>query len=263
MKQLFSIILLSLAVNYSHATDVVSREVEYKNQEGISFKGYVAYPEGKEQIPVVLVVHEWWGCNEYVRMRANMLAEQGYFAFAVDMYGEGELAENPEQATKLSSVFYANPSLAVERLEAAIDFLANYKIADANNISGIGYCFGGSMVLNAMMSGMNLRTVTSFHGGLNGITTPSKGVKGKILVCHGNSDSFVSAEDVQNFKNDLDSKKISYQFIGYENATHAFTNPKATENGDRFNLPIAYNMEADAKSWEDLRKFLEENTSKR
>ena len=233
-----------------------TEEFSYTN-EGFTQKGYVAYvPNEKQKLPVVLIVPEWWGYGEYVKMRARKLAELGYFAMVVDMFGEGKEAKSVEEAQKFSGEFYQNPMLGRLRLEAAERHVRTFQQADGGRISAIGYCFGGSMVLNAAKQGMDFKGVVSFHGGLKGVPAAKGVVRGKILVCHGGADKFVSDADVQEFKRNLDSVGVRYGFKVYANATHAFTNPEADANAKKFNLPIAYNAEADKQSWQDMRIFL-------
>jgi dienelactone hydrolase len=231
--------------------------VEYKS-DSANMKGFVAFDENKKgKLPVILIVHEWWGLNDYTKNRAKQLADLGYFAVAVDMYGDGKLGNNPEEAQKLATPFYMNPQLANNHIEAAIEKIKSFKNADTDKMVAIGYCFGGSMVLNAAKSGFPFKGVVSFHGGLAGIT-PEKGkIKADVLVCHGAADKFVPPTDVAKFKTQMDSVGASYTFKEYANATHAFTNPESTENGKKFNIPIAYNEKADKDSWEDFMAFLE------
>jgi len=227
------------------------------------FKGVIVYDEnltGKR--PAVLVVHEWWGLNDYPVMRARKLAELGYIAMAVDMYGEGKIAANPTEAQELAMPFYKDPQLSKTRLEAALSKLKEYKQADVSNIFAIGYCFGGSVVLNSAKLGSDLKGVVSFHGGLAGVPANKDLLKAKILVCHGGSDRFVSAKDVDTFKHQLDSIGVEYKFIVYPDATHAFTNPDATKIGKQFNMPIAYNERADKDSWNDMKMFFSETLKK-
>lgn len=238
------------------AGEILQQEVTYKTADGTNCKGYVAYMSGLQMQNVILVVPEWWGCNEYARMRANKLAELGYFAFAVDMYGEGKTAKDPKEANELAGTFYGNPKLVLDRLNGAQLKLKEFKSANVQSVAAIGYCFGGAMLLNAAKLGMNLKGVVSFHGNLQGVSAPDVPMKAKILVCHGNSDSFVTAEEVNKFKADMAEHRQPFEFIGYDNATHAFTNPDATVTGKQFNLPIAYNEEADKKSWDDMKLFL-------
>ncbi len=257
-------ILLMLLVNslnlvaqtHIHKPRVKGQDVFY-SLNGVNMKGYIAYDSSlKAERPCVLVVHEWWGCNEYARKRARMLAELGYFALAVDLYGDGKIAEDPKTASEYATPFYQNPTMAKERLEAAMLVLKKYPETNYSNVAAIGYCFGGSMVLNAAKMGMDLKSVVSFHGGLKGINAIEGLTKATILVCHGGADQFVSNEDILNFKMNLDTLKIPYQFITYPNATHAFTNPDATNTGKKFSMPIEYNAVGDKKSWNDMKLFL-------
>jgi len=255
--RLLSTFMMVLLLNNAFAKhEIKTEEIAYKTTDGTLCKGYVAYPADQSKSDVILVVHEWWGCNDYARMRANMLAELGYFAFAVDMYGDGKIGADPKAAGELAGAFYNNPKLVLDRLQGAESKLKDFPMANTDQMGAIGYCFGGSMVLNAIKLGMDFKGVVSFHGNLQGVPVPAEGIKGKILVCHGNADAFVKEEEVKNFKADMDKNKIDYKFIGYDNATHAFTNPAATETGKKFSLPIEYNKAADLKSWNDMQEFL-------
>lgn len=232
------------------------KEMTYSDANGTVLKGYVAFNEKAKALPVVLVVPEWWGCNAYARQRADMLAALGYFAMAVDIYGEGKVVETPQDATAAAGPFYQNPQSARIRMEAAMQEVKKYKQADTERIAAIGYCFGGSMVLNSAKLGLPLKSVVSFHGGLAGVMAEPGVLKAKILVCHGEADPLVSKEDIQSFRNNLDAVKADYRFINYPGATHAFSNPNATAVGIKYKMPIAYNEEADKKSWEAMKEFL-------
>jgi dienelactone hydrolase len=221
------------------------------------FLSYVAYnDQTSKKRPVVLVVHEWWGMNDYVKRRTRQLAELGYLAIAVDLYGEGKIANNVEEAVGFSTPFYKDPTLAKSHFDAALDKIKLNKLADTNNIAAIGYCFGGSMVLNFAKMGEYLKGVVSFHGGLAGVPPTKDLLKSEILVCHGADDKFVSADEVANFKKELDGVNAFYIFKEYPNATHAFSNPDATEMGKKFKMPIAYNETADMASWNEMKSFL-------
>lgn len=227
------------------------------------FKGYIAYDEnliGKR--PAVLIVHEWWGLTDYPKMRARQLAALGYIAMAVDMYGDGKTAATPTEAQALASPFYQNPQLSKTRLDAALSKIKEFDQTDTTNIFAIGYCFGGSAVLNSAKLGADLKGVVSFHGGLIGAPANKELLKAKILVCHGAIDKSVSEANVNTFKHELDSIGADYQVIVYPNATHAFTNPEATAIGKQFNLPIEYNQQADMDSWNDMKMFLKKNIKK-
>ena len=221
-----------------------------------TFNGVIVYDENKAgKRPGVLVVHEWWGLTDYPVMRARKLAALGYIALAVDMYGDGKIAANPTEAQEFATPFYKDPQLSKTRLEAALAKLKEYKQTDRQNIFAIGYCFGGSVVLNSAKLGADLKGVVSFHGGLAGVPANKDLLKAKILVCHGGIDKFVSENDVNGFKHQLDSIGADYKFIVYQNATHAFTNPDATKIGKQFNMPIEYNQKADMDSWNDMILF--------
>lgn len=230
---------------------------------GKKYHAFVAYNENlKGKRPAVIVVHEWWGLNSYPKMRAEKLAEQGYLAMAVDLFGDGKTAANPAEAQALTAPFYAHPEMEKELMDAAILQIKKFPETDPNNVFAIGYCFGGSVVLNAAKLGVPFKGVVSFHGGLKGVPAKKELLKAKILVCHGGADKFVSPEDVANFKQQLDAIGAHYKFVVYPGATHAFTNPASDENARKFNMPIAYNPKADKESWNEMLKFLKENTGK-
>jgi dienelactone hydrolase len=235
----------------------ITEEAVSYNSNGTELKGYVYYNPALSSLrPIVLVVPEWWGLTDYPRMRAKMLAEMGYFAMAVDIYGEGKLANNPEEAQKMSTPFYTNPKEAQARLNAALVKVQTYKNADTSRTAAIGYCFGGSVVLNAAKLGSPFDGVVSFHGGLEGVQPDKKLLKSKVLVCHGGADNFVPEQQVNAFKKSMDSVGASYIFKVYPDATHAFTNPDATKKGEEFKMPIRYNGAADTASWNDMKQFL-------
>jgi dienelactone hydrolase len=225
--------------------------------DGVSLKGFVVYDESRTgKRPAVLVVPEWWGLNDYTRSRARQLAALGYVAMAVDMFGDGKIAANPQQAQEYTAPFYKDPKLSKSRLDAALTKVKEYKQTDAAHVAAIGYCFGGSAVLNYAKLGADLNGVVSFHGGLKGVPAQKDLLKAKILVCHGAADKFVSQQDVDAFKHEMDSIGAGYTFKAYANATHAFTNPDATKIGKQFNMPIEYNAIADKASWSDMQVFL-------
>jgi dienelactone hydrolase len=224
--------------------------------DGVTVNGYIAYDDNlKGKRPAILVVPEWWGWNDYVKMRARKLAELGYIAIALDIYGNGKIATNPKEAQESATPFYQNPNMGKSRIDAALLKIKSYPQTDATKVAAIGYCFGGSLVLNAAKLGADLIGVVSFHGGLAGVPADKSMLKAKILVCHGGSDQFVLQKDVDTFKHQLDSIGATYTFKVYANATHAFSNPDATKTGKAFNMPIAYNAEADQNSWNDMKAF--------
>ena len=246
----------SISLNAQNiSASIKGEEVTYSDGTTV-LKGYVAYNENqKGKRPAIIVVPEWWGCSEYVRMRARKLAELGYIAIAADMYGDGKIATNPGEAQAFSGPFYKDPALGKSRVEAAVKKISSYAQADVNKLAAIGYCFGGSMVLNAAKLGMNFKGVVSFHGGLAGVPASPGVTKGKILVCHGGADKFISDSDIKNFKDNLDAVKVPYTFNTYAGATHAFSNSDATATGKKFSMPIEYNEAADKQSWNDMKQF--------
>lgn len=256
---LMVMIILSASnmVTASPKSIIKAEEITFTGADGTLQKSYVVYDDAiKGKRPAVLVVPEWWGCGEYVRKRANMLAELGYIAIVVDMYGDGKMAEDVKAAQSLAGPFYKDPQLSKSRLEAAIKKVKEYSQTDSKKIAAIGYCFGGNVVLNAARLGMDLRAVVSFHGNLDGVEPKKDVTKAAILVCHGGADEFIGNDEIRRFKGLLDQAGTKYTFITYPGATHAFTNPAATETGKKFSLPIAYNEEGDKKSWEDMKSFL-------
>ncbi|MEO6230119.1 MAG: dienelactone hydrolase family protein [Ferruginibacter sp.] len=260
MKKYFQTILSVLMVMmvsslYAQNSTIKGEEVSYI-ADGVNMKSYVAYDQQqKGKRPAIVVVPEWWGNNEYSRMRANKLAELGYIAIAVDMYGEGKQGADPKAAQELATPFYQNPELGKSRIEAAVKKLKEYPQTDANKLAAIGYCFGGSMVLNAAKMGMPFKGVVSFHGGLATVPATPGSTTAKILVCHGEADQFVSAEDIKKFRDNLDEVHADYTFKSYAGATHAFTNVNSTATGKKFNMPIEYNEAADKQSWQDMKDF--------
>jgi len=236
-------------------SNIVRKEIDYKAGE-TTLKGYLFYDENKtEKSHGIIVVHEWWGNNAYNQRRARMLAELGYTAFAADMYGNGLVVDNPGDAEKSAGVIYADMGLLKERMTAAYDVLVNSGFADPERIAAIGYCFGGTVVLNAANAGIPLDAVVSFHGGLTGFKADPTIKNTPVLVCNGAADKFVPQEDKDNFKQQMDAVGAVYQFKEYEGALHAFTNPESTEAGKKFNMPIAYNAAADSASWNDMKEF--------
>ncbi len=224
--------------------------------DSLNMAGYIVYDENIEgKRPAVLVVHEWWGLNEYAKRRARELASLGYIAMAVDMYGNGRTADNPELAGKLATPFYQDPVMAKKHFDTALNKLKTYKQVDPENIGAIGYCFGGGMLLNFVRLGEPLKGIVSFHGSLVGTPAVKDLITTKILVLHGDDDSFVPQTEVAAFKKQMDSIGAAYTFKSYPGATHAFTNPDATAMGQKFKIPIAYNAAADTASWNEMKTF--------
>ena len=257
---MFAVLLIACNNNTDKTTEMKTPKLK---EENISYKidsltmdGYIVYDENVEgKRPAVLVVHEWWGMNDYTKMRAKQLAELGYIAMAVDMYGNGHRADNPTDAGNLAGPFYQNPAMAKAHFDAALNKLKEYKEVDTTNIAGIGYCFGGGVLLNIARLGENLKGLVSFHGSLVGTPADKNLLRSKILVCHGDDDKFVLPAEVATFKKQMDSIGADYIFKSYPGATHAFSNPAATAMGLKFNIPIAYNAAADTASWNEMKVF--------
>ena len=235
---------------------IKGEEVTYE-QDSITFKGYLVTDHAsKEKRPGVLVVHEWWGQNSYARKRAEMLAELGYNALAVDMYGDGKTAAHPEDAGKFAGAVFKNMESAKARFMAAMKLLQDQETTESENIAAIGYCFGGGVVLHMARMGVDLKAVVSFHGSLATAMPAKEGqVKAMVLACHGADDPFVKKEDIENFKKEMDAAKVNYKFVAYEGAVHSFTNPDADSTGAKFNLPLKYNHKADESSWAEMQSL--------
>jgi len=253
-----SIVFLLFACSIKKAKPMIKEETVTYNVGTTVLKGFAAYPaDSNVRHPAVIIVPEWWGVNDYIKGRARQLAALGYVAFAADMFGNGKTAIDPKQAMEFTGPFYKDPHMALTYLEAAQREIIKYDQTDANNIAAIGYCFGGYIVLNAAKLGADLKGIVSFHGGLGGAPANKDLLKAKMLICHGDSDKFVTQTDVETFKRQMDSIKANYTYKSYPNATHAFTNPEATNIGKKFNLPIRYNAEADTASWKDMQVFFD------
>jgi dienelactone hydrolase len=251
------LISLLLAVSVSAQAAVVGEEVSYQAGD-TALKGYLARDtamQGKR--PGILVVHEWWGLNDYARERARQLAELGYVALAVDMYGDGRTADHPDDAGKFASAVSSNLPLMQARFEAARAFLNSQPDVNPEQNAALGYCFGGGVVLAMARSGADLDAVVSFHGSLAGGGAAVPGaVKARILVANGADDPFVTPEQIAAFKADMDAAGADYTFINYPGAKHSFTNPGADAFGEKFGLPLAYNAAADADSWAEMQALL-------
>ncbi|HSU28228.1 MAG TPA: dienelactone hydrolase family protein [Chitinophagaceae bacterium] len=225
------------------------------SSDSTTMNGFVVYDENiKGPRPAVLVVHEWWGLNDYDKMRARELARLGYTAMAIDMYGNGATADNPKDAEKLAVPFYMKPDLAKARFDAALNKLKTVSQADTGKIAAIGYCFGGAVALSMAKMGEDLKGVVSFHGNL-AVVPAQKGMKADVLVCHGAADQFVTMDEVNLFKHQMDSVGAHYDLKIYPGATHSFTNPNSTAMGEKFKMPIAYNGAADTASWNEMKSF--------
>lgn len=234
---------------------VVGKNVDYTDGD-VKLQGYLAYDDAvKDKRPGVLIVHEWWGRDEFVEGKARELAALGYVAFALDMYGTGVKAADATQAAELAAKFKGKPLIRT-RAQAGLDVLAKQPQVDPDRIAAIGFCFGGTTCLELAYSGANLKGIASFHGGL--LPPPEadmKKIKAKFLILHGADDGFVPPDVVAACEDGLRKAGADWQFIAYSGAVHSFTNPKADER----NLPGAkYNEPAARRSWRAMEDFFKE-----
>lgn len=243
------------AVPAQDSLAVIKTDTIRYQKNGINYISLLFYDTtltGKR--PAILVVPEWWGLNDYAVFRAKELAQLGYIAMATDMYGNGKTGATPDDAASLSAPFYADPHLTKTVLDAALQQIKNFPQTDTTNIGAVGYCYGGYVVLNAAKLGADLKAVVSIHGGLQGVTPVKNLLKAQVLVCQGGKDSF-ELENLPHFKKEMDAVGANYTVIVYPDATHAFSNPAATELGKKFNIPIMYNAAADSASRSDEQNF--------
>ncbi|MBX3441926.1 MAG: dienelactone hydrolase family protein [Planctomyces sp.] len=240
--------------------EVQTKTVTYKHGN-LECRGFLAWDDAIEgPRPGVLVVHEWWGLNEDARQRAQMLAREGYIAFAADMYGEGRTTEHPQEAGAMASEVRKNVDDWVRRAVAALEVLKSQPQCDAERLAAIGYCFGGSTALQLGFSGADVDAVVSFHGALPGPTPEQvKRTKASVLVCHGAQDSFIPDEAIQNFRKALDAGGADWEMVYYGGAKHSFTVKGIDEKGVN---GLAYNQHDDERSWARMLAFFQEKLRK-
>jgi dienelactone hydrolase len=249
----------TLLVSTAAWAKVTGREVEYKSGE-VALKGYLVEDTARKgKRPAVLVVHEWWGHNVYARKRARMLAEMGYTALAVDMFGDGKTAQHPEDAGKFAGELMKNKPVAEARFNAALAYIRQLPAVDPEQVAAIGYCFGGGVVLHMARMATDLKGVVSYHGSLATDTPAQPGaVKAQVLVFNGEADKMVTPEQVAAFKEEMTRVGANYRYVGYPGVKHSFTNPAADSYAKKFKLPLAYDKKADKDSWAQTGKFLKE-----
>jgi dienelactone hydrolase len=230
--------------------NILTNRIEYRVGDA-SHQGYLAYDnEISATRPGIIIVHEWWGLNDYIVRRAHMLAELGYVALAIDMFGGGRLAGNPDEAGSLMNGVLNDMETGTAALQAGYQLLLNQVGVDAERTAAIGYCFGGAMVLHMARIGLPLSAVTSFHGALGSFHQAEPGsIKPVILVCHGAADSMVSMADLENFKQEMTQAKADFEVLLLADAKHGFSNPQASVNAEKYGIDIGYQQQADAKSW--------------
>ncbi len=256
MRTAISLVLLVLGIATSVEAKVIGTTVPYKHN-GVELVGYLAYDDsisGKR--PGVLIVHEWWGLNDYVRKRADQMAALGYVAFAVDMYGKGKVAAGAEEASSLAQAVRSDVGLWRQRAMAGLDVLKEDRRTDATRIAAIGYCFGGATVQQLAYAGAPVQGIVSFHGGF---VTPSpdeaKVVKAKILICHGGADTLSTPEAMQDYIATMNKSGLDWQMVIFGGAKHAFTNPQADKAGIE---GVGYSKSADDRSWKYMKDFFDQ-----
>lgn len=255
MKKLLLIILI-LAHTITVKSEIITKDIEYKDGNTV-LQGYIAYDNSSNNIrPGVLIVHQWKGLSDYEKMRARMLAELGYVAFAVDIYGKDVRPSTTEEAGKEAGKYYEDVKLMRERVNTGLAELLKQEFVDKNRIAAIGYCFGGKVVLELARSGAEVKGVVSFHGSLS---TPdpndAKNIKCKISVQHGAIDPFVKEESIIAFKKEMEDAKADYVLTEYSGAVHSFTMEGA---GNDPSKGAAYNEKADKRSWKAMQNFFDE-----
>ena len=253
-------LILPLLFGQLAFSKIVSEKVEYK--EGANtLEGFIVYDSAKasgaKKLPGLVIVHDWMGIGDYVKMRADQLAGLGYVAFVADIYGQGVHPKDAKEAASLAGKYKEGDRKVLrKRAEAAFNELKNHKNVDAANISAMGYCFGGTTVLEMARMGLPLKGVLSFHGGLQSANTAdAKNIKAKLLIMHGAIDPYVKVDEVLAFQKEMNEANVDYQFIVYSSAVHAFTEKHA---GSDIKTGAAYNEIADKRSFAAMKTFLTE-----
>ena len=253
MKYLFGIIAVGCLCASAYAEPVLEKTTY--SLDGKTFNGFIAHDKAlKGPLPGMLVVHEWWGLNDFVKKKALEIASIGYVAFAVDMYGGGVTTRDPKTAAKWSEEV-RSASLMRSRAGYALRLLKEDSRVDASLVGAIGFCFGGTTVLELAWSGADVNGVVSFHGELTSPKPEDKDIRAKVLVLQGAADPFAPHKVVDNFQDNLEKAKIDWQMIIYGGAMHSFTNPEA----DSYHIKgVAYNEKAAFRSWRHMELFYQE-----
>ncbi len=247
---------LTLSLGGNAGAEVQSKAVSYED-DGTQLTGYLYWDDAiSGPRPGVLVVHEWWGLNDYAKQRAAMLAELGYVAFAADMYGDGKVTDKPEQAGEWMQAVTADVEMWRERAGLGLAQLQASDLVDAAKLTAIGYCFGGGTVLQMAYGGAPVKGVAAFHASLPAAPEEAKGkIAARILVLHGSADGFVAPEVVQNFQTKATEAGANWEMVIYGGARHSFTSPGAAKYG----MPnLEYNAQADTRSWARMQEFFTE-----
>jgi len=236
--------------------DLRSERVAYK-VGAREFTGYLVHDDATSgRRPGIIVVHEWWGHDAYARRRADMLARQGYTAFALDMYGTGKLADHPRDAGAFAKEVVATKGAMHARFKAAYDLLKKHRTVDASKMAAIGYCFGGNVVLDMARAGLDLDGVVGFHASLTAtVTAKTGGVRARVRVFNGADDPFIKPDNLKALKEGMKAAGADFQYVAYPGVVHSFTSTDATERGKRLKMPLRYDAAADRDSWEKTLAF--------
>lgn len=236
---------------------IQTREIQYTAPDGQTLIGYFAAPQNQAAVAGVLVAPEWWGRNEYTEQRARELAEHGYAAFAIDMYGDKKVTTTSSQAYEWMMQTFESADTIVTRAQAALQTLAEQTEVDATRLAAIGFCYGGKVVLDLARSNAPVKAVATFHANLSTATPAQQGqVQAEILVLHGELDSMVSLDDVAQFRAEMHAAQVPHEVIIFENAKHGFSNPLADERAQANGVDLAYNAEAEKQSLEAMYELL-------
>lgn len=239
------------------ALTIQTREIQYTAPDGTTLVGYFAAPENANNVAGVLVAPEWWGRNSYTEQRARELAEQGYAALAIDMYGDKKSTTTASQANEWMTQTFQQPTTIIERATAALETLKAQPEVDANKLAGIGFCYGGKVMLDLARSGAALQAVATFHAALAANAPAEKNkVQAEILVLHGELDSMVTLDDVAKFRAEMHNAQVEHQVMIFKDAKHGFSNPQADERAKANGVDLGYNPQAEAESLEAMYALL-------
>ena len=260
MRRFVGALALVITLGGIAMAEVKSKKIEYK-YDGVTFIGNIYWDDNtKEKRPGVLVVHEWWGLNDYAKMRAEQLAKLGYVAFACDMYGDAKSVEpskeHAKDAGEMSTAVRKNADVWRGRAKEALKALADFEFTDKDRLAAMGYCFGGSTAIQLAASGADLKAIATFHAGLPVLKDEdAKAIKCKVLVCHGADDKFIKAETIEAFKKSLATAKVALDFQEYPGAVHSFT----VKGAEAHKIDgMKYDKGADEKSFASMKKLFEE-----
>ncbi len=262
MKSIFTALLLLTFLGSAQA-EIKTEEIQYTSGDS-KLTGFLAFDDSAGKRPGVLVVHEWWGHNQHARNRAIKLAEAGYTALAVDMYGTGKLADHPKKAGEFMNAAFKDWAGSQAKFNAAKEILQNHKTVDADHIGAIGFCFGGAVSIRMARGGADLDGVVGFHSALPLAPPAAKGsINAAILVLNGADDGFLKPETVGSFSKDMAEAGTDFTYVSMKGVKHSYTNPQADEFRKKFDIAaLEYNKKADERSWAAMLAFFKRVFSK-